>query len=142
MCSHTVCQNYCLLLIPAVMTWVAASKKKKLFTMSILTIITALAAMMLRSTTIFMTRMALRITYPGPAKDPSRKAILKERQRGNEIRAGVARGKGVKCKYSSRRAKRANLRTKGLFLGKRRLSTRSSLLKDGKRRAYEAGQQE
>lgn len=50
------------LLILAVMTCPTASKKKKLLTSLILTSMTAHAAMIVRNTMIFMTRIVLRIT--------------------------------------------------------------------------------
>lgn len=65
-----------LLLTPATMAWVTASKKKKLLSSEILTSITALAAMISRKTIIFKTRIAFRTTYPGPAKDCFRDAII------------------------------------------------------------------
>ena len=60
------------------MAWVTASKKKKLLNSEIFTSITALAAMMSRKTMIFKTRTAFRTTYPGPAKDSFRDAIMIE----------------------------------------------------------------
>ena len=53
----------------ATTTWEAASKKKKAFSMYIFASITAQAAIISRSAIIFMTRMELRITYPGPARE-------------------------------------------------------------------------
>lgn len=65
-----------LLLNPADMTWATAWKKKKLVNSDIFTSITALAAMMSRRAMIFKTRIALRITYPGPAKDSFKKESI------------------------------------------------------------------
>jgi len=71
-------------LAKAVTTCVTASKKKKLFRREILTSITALAAMMSMKTIILRTRVTLRITYPGPAKDPSNRPAMIERKIKNK----------------------------------------------------------
>lgn len=68
--EHYLLQN------PAETKCVTASKKKKLVNKEILASITASAAIMSSRAMIFRTRTALRITYPGPARDSFRKDIM------------------------------------------------------------------
>lgn len=65
-----------LLQTPADTTCVTASKKKKLVNMEIFTSKRAPAAMMSRRVMIFSTRIPLRMTYPGPARESFRKDIM------------------------------------------------------------------
>jgi hypothetical protein len=58
------------------MAWETAWKKKKLLKREIFTVITTLAAMMSRKTIILSTRMAFKITNPGPASDSFNEAII------------------------------------------------------------------
>ena len=62
----------------AVMRWLTPSKKKNLETMKVLTSIEKLAQIQAKRVIMLITRMALRIMYPGPARDFSRfqKGIL------------------------------------------------------------------
>jgi hypothetical protein len=65
-----------LLETPIAIACATASKKKKLVKRLILTSMTTWAAMISRKTMMFMTRTALRITYPGPARDSFNEAIM------------------------------------------------------------------
>ena len=67
-----------LLPVIAVRTWLTASKKKNLDAVDVLTNMTTLAAMTARRPTMFIQRMTLRITKPGPASDCGESAILVE----------------------------------------------------------------
>ncbi len=64
----------------AVMRWLTPSKKKNLETINVLTSIEKLAQIQAKRVTMLITRMALRIMYPGPARYFSRfqKGILGE----------------------------------------------------------------
>jgi hypothetical protein len=56
---------------------VTASKKKNLDATEVLTSMTMLAAMTARKATMFITRMPLRMMYPGPARDLDERVILR-----------------------------------------------------------------
>lgn len=61
----------------AVTTWLTASKKKNLDTTKVFTSITELAAMTAIRPIMFITRIALRIIYPGPARERLKKDIFR-----------------------------------------------------------------
>ena len=65
-----------LLLVMAVRTWLTASKKKNFEETEVFTSMTILPAMTASSPMMFMTRMPLRMTKPGPASDFDESAIL------------------------------------------------------------------
>ncbi len=65
-----------LLEIKAAMTWLTPSKKKNLETMKVLTSMNVLAATTATRAIMFITRMALRIMKPGPARDRLKKGIM------------------------------------------------------------------
>lgn len=58
------------------MTWLTASKKKNLETMKVLTSMENEATMTAMKETMFMMRMTLRMTYPGPARGFLKKGIF------------------------------------------------------------------
>lgn len=74
--ADNTCNGNHLLQTPADTTWLTASKKKKLVNMEIFTSKRASAAMMSRRVMIFSTRIPLRMTYPGPARESFRKDIM------------------------------------------------------------------
>ena len=68
-------QNPDSLLKSAVITWLTASKKKNFETTNVFTSITELAEMMATRLIMFITRIVLRMIYPGPARERLMKDI-------------------------------------------------------------------
>ena len=58
-------------------TWLTASKKKNFDTMKVLTSITKLATIIVSRQMMLSTRIVFKMTYPGPARDFLKKAIVK-----------------------------------------------------------------